>query len=115
MANIIIKKYEHVNSSLGNWDTPKGKYIKSRQHYNDVLRRQGFLPYDKACQLAEKKQSEVKWIPSKDCVDMIKAAKELGNKDGSITLGQHPKLVDAMKSKGMRFEQHPQLKEVSTL
>ena len=101
---IIVKRWEHINSAFKNWDTPKGKYIRSKRHYYNVLKKSGLIPYEEACRIAEKNSVEKKWVPSKDCIEMMNSVMGKGDKNGKIVLGQHPKLVEAMKKKGMTFE-----------
>lgn len=53
MAYIIIKNYEHFNKALPNWNSPKGRYISSKAHYEKVLSAEGFISKDKADVIAE--------------------------------------------------------------
>lgn len=92
---IIVKKWEHYNRALG-------KYISTKKQYFNELRRQGFVPFEEGCRLAEKKSKESKWIPSKTCTDMMREV--LDKKDKNIILGQHPKLVEGMKKMGVKFD-----------
>mgnify|MGYP003349363528 CR=1 FL=1 len=48
MPNIIVKKYEHINRALPNWDTPTGKYIKDKDHYDYEMKKAGMVSYDEA-------------------------------------------------------------------
>ena len=93
---IIVKNYCHFNRALG-------KYIKSKSHYDYEMKKQGMVSLEEGNRLAEKYQNEKKWKPSKDCIDMIKTAKN-ASKNNTIILGQHPILVDAMKKQGMSFD-----------
>ena len=93
---IIVKNYEHYNRTLG-------KYINTKKQYFEELKRGGFVTQEEGNRLAEKHQREKKWKPSQDCIEMIKATKNVADKNGNIVLGRHPKLVDAMKKKGMTF------------
>lgn len=92
---IIIKRWEHYNRELG-------KYISTKKQYYNELKRQGFVPFEEGCRLVEKKQKESKWIPSKDCTDMMREV--LDKKDKNITLAHYPKLVEGMRKLGVRFE-----------
>lgn len=93
--NIIVKNYQHYNRALG-------KYISTKKQYNEELRQQGFVSFEEGCKLAEKKSKESKWIPSKNCTDMMREV--LDKKDKNIVLGQHPRLVDGMRKMGVKFE-----------
>ena len=55
MANIIVKNYEHFNRSLPNWDTPKGKYIKSKSHYESEMKKAGMVRSDSFGQVSQPK------------------------------------------------------------
>lgn len=99
---IVIRKYEHFNKSLPNWDSPKGKYISSKKQYNDELKKNNMIPFEEAQRMI--KDKEKKWTPSKDCIDMIKTVYETKNKKNEIVLGRFPKIVDALKKKGMTFK-----------
>ena len=96
--DIIVKKgYDHYNRALG-------KHIRNKRQYNDELKRRGMVSFEEGCRLAESKRKESKWIPSKDCIDMLRDIKHVsGNKD-TIVLGQYPKIVEKLKEKGMQFD-----------
>lgn len=101
---VIVKKYEHVNSALPNWDTPRGKYISTKKKYYDELKRTGMIPYEEAKRILDNKEKEKKWIPSADCHKLVDHILHSGNKKKEIILSQHPKVVDEMKKRGMSFE-----------
>ena len=92
---IIVKRWEHYNRELG-------KYISTKKQYFDELKKRGLVTFEEGCQLAEAKQKESKWIPSKDCTNMMREV--LDKKDKNIVLGQHPRLVEGMKKLGVKFE-----------
>jgi len=94
---IIIKRWAHYNRELG-------KYISTKKQYFDELKRQGFVPFEEGCRLAEKKQSESKWIPSKDCIDVCKALYNKSDRKKLIYLSEYPQIVEKMKEKGMTFD-----------
>lgn len=95
--DVIVKNYEHYNRALG-------KHISTKKQYFDELKRNGYVPYEEGCRLAEKKQQDRKeYKPSKECVEMMRTIMDK-KKDKTIVLGQHPKLVDGMKKMGMRFD-----------
>ncbi len=93
---IIVKRYEHFNRSLG-------KYISTKKQYNDELKRGGYVPYEEGCRLAENKQKVKTYKPSKECVEMMRTVMDK-KKDKTIVLGHYPKLVEGMKKMGMRFD-----------
>jgi hypothetical protein len=93
---IIVKNYEHFNRSFGNWDTPKGKYIKSKAHYLDELAKSGMKQYDEFGQVEEPKRKEYEL--SKKGREIIQAAKNSKDKNGKVKLSD--KTIDAMKEMG---------------
>jgi len=97
MANIIIKKYEHYNRAMG-------KYIRSKSHYKEEMAKGGFISAEEGHRVAEANQKQKKWKPSGECIGVIKAIKNAADKKGNIVLGKHPKIVRAMKERGMSFD-----------
>lgn len=94
---IIVKKYDHYNRAMG-------KYISTKKQYYDEMKRGGYVPSDEANNLADNHNKEKQWVPSDKCINMIKNAKDMTDKDGNITLGKHPRLVKAMEDSGMKFK-----------
>ncbi len=82
MANIIVKKYEHYNRSLG-------KYISSKAQYNEEMARGGYITQDKADAIAEKKQAERNrpYIASKELRELTTAVAETADSKGRIRPG----------------------------
>lgn len=91
---IIVKKYEHYNRALG-------KYIKSKRHYYTELDKGGYIPYEKAQQIAESKRNK-EWKPSKELVQKLNYIKTCKcDKKGNI---KHPKdLVGLYQKSGMKM------------
>ncbi len=99
---IIVRNYEHVNRSLPNWDTPKGKYISSRRQYEDELKRGGFVAYEDGLRIAEQSSKiEYKGL-STQAENVIKAARLSSDRKGRIKPSD--RLIDGMKSVGVKFE-----------
>ena len=94
--NIIVKNYEHINSALPGWDTPKGKYIGSRQQYEKELKKGGFEPYDGKC-----RQEQKKWIPSEKLQKSLYQLKDRADKKGNLRVDDG--LVRQMKDMGICF------------
>lgn len=68
MVYIISKNYEHFNKALPNWDSPKGKYIRTKRQYVEAVKRAGLISYEKAEQLREAKEREAKnFKPNLSC------------------------------------------------
>ena len=94
---IIVKNYQHYNRTLG-------KYISTKRQYFDELKRRGLVTYEEGCKLAQEKQKESKWIPSKDCVDVMKTLYDTPDRKKTIRLMDYPKIVEKMKEKGVSFD-----------
>jgi hypothetical protein len=93
--NIIVRKYEHYNRTLE-------KYISTKKQYYDELKRRNYVPLEEGQRLAEKKNKEMTWIPSKDCVNMMRELYD--KKKEKIVLAQHPRIVEGMEKMGMTFD-----------
>lgn len=91
---IIVKKYEHFNTSLPNWTTPKGVYVKSKDHYDRLCKESGMVPYEKI----EYKSNRKEYTLSHKAKEIIKAASQVKDKKGNVKLGD--RTIDAMKSIG---------------
>ena len=96
MPEIIVKKYEHFNTALPNWDTPKGKYIKSKNHYDSELKKSGMVRSDRFGQVHEPARKD--YILSKDARKIIEAAKNSKDKNGNVRLSG--RAIEAMKAIG---------------
>jgi hypothetical protein len=94
----IIKNYEHINRSFGNWDTPNGKYISSKKQYQEEMAKGGFKPYDGSGSPQQKK-----WTPSEDLHRTLHEVKNMADKKGRIDIATNTRLVEKMKSMGMSF------------
>jgi len=99
MVNIIVRKsYEHVNSALGNWDTPTGKYIKNKRHYYDELKRQHMLPQEKAERASDKisLNNTKDYKLSMDTHNFLQTVKNSAKKNGKVHLSDRAikKMID---------------------
>lgn len=93
---IIVKSYEHVNRSFNNWDTPNGKYIKNKDHYDRTMKEQGMVSYEKMKQMTEENyRRDKKFEPSKKALGIVKYAIEHADKNGNVKLSG--KAVQALK------------------
>jgi len=93
MPNIIVKNYEHINQSLPNWDTPKGKYIKNKDHYDREMKKAGMVTLDK---ISTRKEKE--YVLSDKARGIINSASMIKDKKGNIKLSDRQ--IDAMKETG---------------
>ena len=98
--NIIIKKYEHWNTAFGNWDGPKGKYVRSKAHYEQLLREQGLVPVDKLPNPPEKKPFDKTLSPKVE--RLIKSVALTADKKGRIKAGD--RLINGMRECGVNFD-----------
>ena len=100
---IIVRKYEHFNRSFKHWDTPKGKYIRTKRQYNEAMAREGMVPYEEAKERVEKfddKLNKSTYGPlSRKADSLIRSVH--GGKKGKIALSDRQ--IDAMKEVGVNF------------
>lgn len=96
MTGIIIKNYEHVNRSFSGWDTPNGKYIKNKDHYDRTMKEQGMVSYETMQQRAESnKKKESKYVPSDRALGIVRHAIEKADKKGNVKLDS--RAIEALK------------------
>lgn len=98
MANIIVRKYDHYNSSMG-------KHIRSREHYEKEMVAGGYIPYDKACQLAEKAKQEntKKYDGLKDStMKFLHQVKDMSDSKGNIRVGS--RFIEGLKEHGVNVD-----------
>lgn len=112
---IIIKKYEHFNRSLPNWDTPKGKYISSERQYREELAKAGMKEVNSFGQVNSPSRKDYKL--SKKANEIIETARNSKNSRGEVQLSG--RTIEAMKEIGainkeipsyMRLPEHYQKK-----
>ena len=100
MVGIHVKNYEHTNRALGNWDTPRGKYISSKKQYFNELAKQGMMPYEEATKITDLKEEAAKnkpLLPSQDTKDILRYAQTHADSEGNVKLSG--KIVDLMVEK----------------
>lgn len=92
---IIVKKWEHINSAFPNWDTPKGVYVKSKDHYDRLMKENNMVSAEKQVMRDEKREYKL----SDKAKGIIQACKASADKKGRIkSLGD--KTIKAMKEIG---------------
>lgn len=90
--------YAHVNRALPNWDTPNGKIVKNKDHYDRLMKEAGMISYDKAQEMATgPKRKEYKLTDESRA--LINAAKALADKNGKVKLSG--RMIEAMMKKGI--------------
>ena len=98
MANIIIKKYDGYNRSLG-------CYINSKRHYEKVMHEKGMCTFDEGVKLVEKANKDRYKPydkPSDKAMEIIRSARLTGDKNGKIKCSDN--MVKAMEDLGMSFK-----------
>jgi len=97
MTNIIVKNYSHVNQSFGNWDTPHGKVVKNKDHYDRLMKEDNMVSYDKSND-NYKKSNRKEYVPSDKAREIIRQAKCGADRKGNIKLSD--RTIDAMREIG---------------
>lgn len=93
MPAIIIKNYNHFNTSFPNWNTPKGVYVKNKDHYDRLMKENNMVTFEQAQDLqSSKKMKEYKL--SDEGKAILAAARMTKDRKGNVKLGD--KTVEAM-------------------
>ena len=95
--NIIVKKYEHFNRTMG-------CYIKSRAHYEKEMQKRGFVDWEtgeRMVQEAKKNKKDYNGLSDK-AMGVIKSAWQQKDKKGNLKASD--KLIDGMKECGVSFD-----------
>lgn len=100
---IIIKNYEHFNRSLPNWDSPKGKYIGSKAQYERELKKNGFIPYEKAQALSSSANTHKPYDGlSPKAMKFLHQVKDMADKKGNIKVSD--RFVKGLKEHGVKVD-----------
>ena len=96
MEIITKPSYEHYNKALG-------KYIRSKHHYNDELKRQGMVPQDKGDYLAERAREKMRkpYKIDKDTEQFLSEVK-MSSRNGKVKLSGRQ--LEFMEKKGVNFK-----------
>ena len=98
MPNIIVKRYEHFNRAMG-------KYIRSREHYEREMAKGGYVPFEKAEQMAEtaraKNRQEYKGLSEKT-MKFLGEVKQQADKHGNIKPSQ--RFIEGLKDNGVKVD-----------
>lgn len=98
VMQIIIKKYQHYNRTLG-------KYISSKADYENEMAKQGYVSWETGEALAEKAReaNRKKYDKLSDqAMGVCKAAKDQADKKGNLRPSS--RLIDGMKKTGVCFD-----------
>ena len=104
MPSIIVKKYEHLNTALPHWDTPRGKLIRTKAQYENELKKNGMVSLEKGEAIAQSVRSRReadKYSPSVRSLELMREIKSTADRKGNVRLSDRQ--IDAMKAGGMRF------------
>lgn len=82
---VIVKNYTHLNKSFGNWDTPEGKLVKNKDHYDRLMKEGNYTSYDEARD-RDKYIGNKPYVASQKALDIIKSAKATKDKNGNVKL-----------------------------
>ena len=109
---IIVKNYAHINKSFKGWDTPQGKIIRSKEHYERTMAEQGMVSFEQAEEIAEKaRQTRIKpYKVSEKSLAIINAAKQSADRKGNVKLSD--RTIDALiqkKAIGKKVPSHMNL------
>lgn len=108
MTAIIVKNYTHFNRSLPNWDTPKGVYVKSKDHYDRLCKEAGMISYDKSKEINKKKSKE--YVLSDKAHSIMESARATKDSKGRVKLGD--RTIDAMVKIGAIGKKIPSYMEL---
>lgn len=96
MANIIVKKYQHYNSSMG-------KYIKTKRDYFTEMDRGGYVSQEEGERRAKtaREQARKDYKLSDKARQLLYCAEQTKDKKGNIKVSD--RMVDGMKDVGVNF------------
>ena len=104
-VSIVVKNYEHFNRALPNWNSPKGRYIRSKKQYYNELKRGGLISYEQGEKLAAEKAKVNHKLTyeelSPKARGVIQAAYSI--KDGKGRIKPGDRLLKAAEEVGVRF------------
>ena len=105
MANIIIRNYEGYNSAMG-------KHITSKRHYEQEMRKGGYVSFEEGQKIAAKanRESHKDYKISDKARAVIASAKNSTDKNGNLKPSD--RLIDGMKEVGVNFDRVPSQKEI---
>ena len=98
---IIVKNYAHINSSLPNWDTPRGVLVKNKDHYDRLCKESGMTPYEE--NIGTRKLKD--YVVSEKGKEIIRQAKNSVDRKGNVKLSD--RTIDAMKEIGAVHKKLP--------
>lgn len=103
-VGIIIKNYNHLNRSMPNWDTPNGRIVKNKDHYERLMKENNMVSYEEMQNKSSNKKLK-EYAISNEARELIKTAKNSVDKKGNIKLGD--RTIQAMIDKGIIHKKIP--------
>lgn len=94
---VINRNYEHYNRALG-------KYIKSKRHYEDEMKRQGMVSFEKGEQMAKDAQEKMHkdYKPNDEMIKFFYQVKGSVDKNGHLKLSGRQ--ISYMEKMGVDFK-----------
>ncbi len=94
---IISRNYEHFNRAMG-------KHIRSRKHYEEEMRKGGYVTDEESRRRAAKEQRDLRkpYELSSTAQSVIECARSATDKNGNVRLSD--RLIDGMKKVGVNFK-----------
>lgn len=110
-VGIIVKSYEHFNKSFPNWNTPNGVHVKSKDHYDRLMKQNNMITYEQAQQQATGPKRK-DYVLSKDAKAVIEHARSVKDSKGNVKLGDKAieKMIK-MKAIGKKLPNYMQIPE----
>lgn len=107
MVGIKVENYEHFNRAMG-------KHITSKRHYQEEMKKGGFVPFEEAESIANKAQRESHkdYEPSEKLLNLVSSVKCRADKKGKVKLSDRQ--IEAMQSIGVNFKPNKNCQDLST-
>ena len=92
------KGYQGYNHALG-------KYIRSKRHYEDEMKRAGCISKEAADEIVKhKKESRKQYKTSKKAHEILEACKTHTDKKGNVNMPE--RAVEGLKELGVKFDRN---------
>ena len=97
--NIHVRNYDHYNKALG-------KHITSKRHYEEEMKRQGCVPFEKGQELVAKSRANQRkdYKISDESARFMNEVKLTADKKGNVKLGD--RAIDYLNSLKLKDSKH---------
>ncbi len=85
MPAIIVKHYNHLNKAFPVWDTPQGKLVKSKDHYDRLMKENNMISYEESIERS-KYNGQKPLVVSQKALDLVNEAKNRKDSKGRVRL-----------------------------